>query len=71
MARQASIALVSITTYACVILIGLRWSMTCRAGKDGVVIRIRVAVCALVPCAFMRAAVYREILIIMIAVFSG
>ena len=70
MTCQASIALVSITTYACVILIGLRRSMTCRAGKDGVVVRVGMTVCTLIPCAIVSAAVDREILVVMIAVFG-
>ena len=69
MTGETSVALVNISTHAGVLLVGLRWGMTCRAGKDGVVICVGMTFGTLIPRAFMSAAVYREILIIMIAVF--
>ena len=57
------------TPNTCVILVGLRRSMTCRAGKDGVVVRVGMTVCTLIPRAFMCTAVDREKLLVMITVF--
>ena len=70
MTGETSVALVNIPTHTCVILVGLRRSMTCRAGKDGVVVRVGMTVCTLIPCAIVSAAVDREILVVMIAVFG-
>ncbi len=66
MAVVAGLAVVLVSRYACVFPAHFRLVMTAQAVEDGVIIRIRMAIRALVPFSCMTATVYREVLVVVV-----